>query len=114
MAYDFQRLSGSTNGLPIKVTATVVGSADTIHTAHATSDDEIYIDACVTGATARTLTIAFGGVLDPDNLIPITLEPNEGLVRVIAGVPLSGGLVVKAFASAADEVNIVGKVHRIT
>lgn len=113
--YSYHFLSGgSADGRGIEVAATATPGT-LIHTSHATATDEIYLDAVVTGGTDRTLVIEFGGVTDADDLITVDLKAGEGLVRVVAGLPLTGGIIVRAFcAAAADEINIFGKVHRIT
>lgn len=109
-----QLLSGSTSGVPILVVA-VATLGDTIHTAHATALDEIWLYAQNADTVSRTLTIEFGGVSDPDDLVDaMTILPNSGLVTVIPGIVLTGGLVITAFASAASQINIFGFVNRIT
>ncbi|HEY1191392.1 MAG TPA: hypothetical protein VGE74_27405, partial [Gemmata sp.] len=69
-SYSREKLSGSTNGKPIKVAATATAGT-TIHTAQsgATGWDEIYCWVTNTSASAVNLTIEFGGTTDPDNLI---------------------------------------------
>ena len=57
------KLSGSTNGRGIAVTATAT-LGTTIHTAHATALDEIWLYAANIDSTARILTVEFGGVAD--------------------------------------------------
>ncbi len=111
--YTKQLLSGSTNGRPIKVTPTST-PGETIHTAHASDQDEIWLYAVNTDSTARKLTIEFGGTTAPDDLIEITIQPESGPVLVIPGLILSGGLIVKAFCATADVVLLVGWVNRIT
>lgn len=107
-------LSGSTNGRNIKVVATATAGT-LIHTAVTGSDDidEIFIYAHNTDSSTRTLTIEFGGVSSPDDLIEIDLEPNKGAYLVIPGWLLQNGVVVGAFASAANVVVINGFVNRI-
>ena len=108
-------LSGSTSGRPINVDATATPGT-LIHTAvaGAVDFDEIWLFATNTDSAPRKLTIEFGGVTAPDDLIEITIEAESGSVMVIPGIPLNGGLVVRAFASAADAINISGFANRIT
>lgn len=108
-----QLLSGSTNGRPIKVVATATAGT-TIHTAHATDKDEVWLWASNTDTVARKLTIEFGGTTSPDDTIEVGLAGEPGLVLIIPGIPLTGGVVVKAFAASANVVNIVGFANRIT
>lgn len=108
-----QFLSGSTNGRPVKVAATSTPGT-TIHTAHATATDEIWIWAQNTDTTDRKLTIEFGGTTAPDDLIEVTIPAEAGLVAVVPGLVLTNSLVVKAFAATADVVTCLGYVNRIT
>lgn len=111
--YTKEILSGSTDGSPVKVAATATAGT-LIHTASATAKDEVYLWAVNTDTTARKLTIEWGGTTAPDNLIELTIQPEAGLVIVIPGLPLTNSKVVRAFAAAANVVNIVGYVNRIT
>lgn len=104
-------LSGSTNGRPIKVVATATAGT-TIHTAHASAKDEVYMFATNTDSVERDLTVEFGGVTSPDDLLKFKVPAGETIL-VVAGVPLSGGLLARAFASAANVINITGYVNRI-
>lgn len=114
MAFTKQFLTGGTgDGRQIKVAATSTPGT-LIHTAHATSKDEIYIFANNTDTTARKLTIEWGGTTSPDDLLEVTIPAESGDMQVIAGKPLSGGLVVRAFAATANVVNVSGFVNRIT
>lgn len=110
-------LSGSTNGRPIKVAATATAGT-LIHTASATAGviDELWIYASNSSTDAQLLTVELGGVTDPDDLVVTALpgSTEAALVVVIPGVPITGGVDVKAFSTDADVVNIVGYVNRIT
>lgn len=106
-------LSGSTDGKAVVVAATSTPGT-TVHTAHATSTDEVWLWAQNTDTTARKLTVEFGGTSAPDNLIEVTIPPEGGLVLVCPGLPLTNSLVVKAFAATASVVTIYGYVNRIT
>ena len=112
-AFTKRLLSGSTNGRPIKVVAT--GTPGTvIHTAVAGTDlDEIWIYAVNTSNTSRILTLEFGGATSPDDLINVSLSRDAGLILVAPGSLLNNGLLVRAFASAANVINIMGWVNRI-
>ncbi len=110
MAITKEFLSGSTNGQPIAITQTAT-LGDTVHTAHATSKDEVWIYAVNTSGAQRTLTIEYGGAAS-GNLIVVQIDQNTGLVLVSPGLVLSNSLVVTAFADAAG-VNVVGWVNRI-
>ena len=106
-------LSGSTNGRLIKVAATATAGT-TIHTAHATAEDEIWLYAVNSDTTDRKLTIEFGGTTSPDDLIEQTITAESGLILVVPGLVLTGSVVVRAFAATANVVMIGGYVNRIT
>jgi hypothetical protein len=112
-------LSASTGGEPIKVAQTA--TAGTLIHATGNSDsviDEVWLYANNTDGTDRKLTIEYGGVTSPDDLIEITIPAEAGLVLVIPGLTLSGtgsaARNVRAFASAANVINISGYVNRIS
>jgi len=112
----YKLLSGSTNGLPIKVTQTAT-AGDTIHTAVSgtSSVDIIRLVAHNSSSSDVTLTVEFGGVTDPDDLIVKGLNiPANSSVPVVVDMPLQNSLVVKAFASSADVITITGEVKNIT
>lgn len=100
------------DGLPIKVVATS-SAGTTIHTAHATSIDEIYLYACNTSTASILLTLEWGGTASPDNLIEFNIPAESGLFCISPGLILTGGLVVGAFAASADLITITGFVNRI-
>lgn len=109
-------LSGSTNGRPIKVVATATpGTA--IHTAvtGTSAYDEVYLWATNTDTVARTITIEFGGVSNPDDLIvkAFSLPPSSPPIPLVTGQSLQNGLAVKAFASSANVILISGHANRI-
>jgi hypothetical protein len=106
-------LSGSTDGRPIKVVQTAT-TGTTIHTAHATSIDEVWLWAVNTDTTARKLTIEFGGTSSPDDLIEVTIPAEGGLVLVVPGLVVTDSVVVRAFCATANVVNVVGFVNRIS
>lgn len=118
MAKAFKRkLSGSTDGKPIKVVATATAGT-TIHTAVAGTTagtfDEIWLYAYNGHTAAVTLTIEFGGATVPDQNIVITLASKSGLNLIVPGLILQNGLVVAAFASVANVITISGYVNSIT
>ena len=108
-------LSGSTNGRPIKVVA-VATAGTTIHTAVAGTDDfdEVWLWAVNSDTVERKLTIEYGGVADPDDLIEVTIPAESGLVLVIPGLILQNSLVCRAFAAATNVIMVSGFVNRIT
>ena len=114
MAYNKVKLSGSTDGMGIKVAATSTAGT-TIHTAVAGTStlDEIWLYASNNGTDAKKLTIEYGGANVEDN-IEQTIPGESGLFLVLPGLLLQNEKVVKAFAATADVITIHGYVNRIT
>ena len=108
------KLSGSTNGKLIKVVATATPGT-LIHTAvSGTTDlDEIWIYAVNTSNAKVNLTIEWGGVASPGDLIEVGIQGGEGLVLVIPGAVLNNGKIIRAFADSANVINILGWVNEI-
>jgi hypothetical protein len=114
-----RKLSGSTDGLAIKVTATSSGSANTIHTAVSGTTngtyDEVWLWAQNQHATDDiVLNLEMGGSSDPDNLISVTIPNKEGLFPVLPGLILQNSKIIKAFAATANYIMLYGFVHSIT
>jgi len=111
-------LSGSTDGRMIKVAATATAGT-TIHTGSttATTFDEVWLYAVNSSASSVKLTIEYGGVTSPDDLIEFTVQPESGLYLIVPGLVIKGNataLIVRAFAGTANVINIAGYVNRIT
>ena len=113
-------LSGSTQGKAIKVAATTSGSAGT--TIHATGvsstiEDEVWLYAYNSSASAVTLTIQWGGVTAVDNEIKLSIPALSGLTLVIPGLVLTGtgsaANTVSAYAGTTNVITISGYVNRI-
>ena len=116
--YNKIKLSGSTDGLPIKVTGTATAGAVTVHTAVSGTTvgtfDEIWVYANNTSATAVKLTVEYGTATAADGNIELTIAAESGLVLVIPGLILQNSRVVKAFAATADVILLTGYVNSIT
>ena len=105
------KLSGSTDGKNIKIAATATAGT-LVHTAHATDLDEIYINACIPGATAKWITVEWGEATDPDGLTKLTIPAAVGWVPVVEGKLLTNSLVVRIFAETTNLVMVDGYVLR--
>lgn len=115
-------LSGSTQGKGIKVVQTGT-LGNTIHatTTSATTVDRVYLWAVNSqaAATASTvlLTLEFGGVATPDNLIQTPIPGQAGEVQLCDGHPLLGSgsaaLTISAFAATANVIMVYGYVLRV-
>jgi len=116
---DFQKveLSHSTDGRPIKVTQTATAGND-IHTAQAGTGpdnyDEVWLWAVNTSGTNVLLTIEWGGVTSPDDLIEVDIAGHAGLALIVPGLIIQNSLVIQAFAATTAVINILGYVNRIT
>ena len=112
-----KKLSGSTDGLAVKVTGTSTAATVTVHTAVAGTTvgtfDEIWLYANNTSASAVTLTIEWGTATAADGNIEVTIQPEAGLVTLIPGLILQNAKVVKAFAATADVILLTGFVNAI-
>jgi len=106
-------LSASTNGRPIAVAATA-SAGTTIHTAVSGTTDYDYVTLWASNidTATRTLTLEWGGTGTSDQLGPVSLAANRGLVLVADRLPLRNSLVIKAYSDSANKVNIVGMVQR--
>lgn len=106
--------SGGTNGRMVKVVATATAGT-ILHTAVAgiVDMDEIYIWAFNTHTADVLLTIEWGGVATPDDLIEKTIPAADGLYLVVPGIRLQNGLVVRAFAGTANVIMCAVNVNRI-
>ena len=105
-------LSGAADGKAVKVAATATAGT-TIHTAHATAIDEVWLWAYNSHTANVVLTIEFGGADAPDNNIVVTVPFKSGLVAVVPGLVLTNSLTVKAFAGTTNVVTLSGYINRI-
>ena len=118
MALSKVKLSGSTNGRGIKVAA-IATAGTSIHStpSSAAITDEIWLYAFNSDAAAIVLSVEWGGTTDPDDLIKLSIPPQEPTL-VVPGLVLSGtGSVasnVAAFAGTANKIIITGFVNRIS
>ena len=112
-----RKLSGSTDGKPIKVVATSTAGT-LLHTAIAGTTagtyDEIWLWAYNSHSANLLLTIEFGGAAAPDENIKVTIPFQSGLVPIVPGLILQNGLTVRAFAASANLITISGFVNSIT
>jgi len=123
MATTFTKLAlqpaGTTgDGLGILVAATATAGT-AIHTASATATtiDELWLYAYNDHSSTVVLTVEFGGVTSPKDVIKSTLASQAGLVLICAGLVIQGNAtakVVRAFAATASKVSLFGYVNRIT
>lgn len=110
-------LSGDSNAkfVPFKLTPTTNGTAYTVHTAtSATSPvmaDMVWLKAWNVTANTVRLTLLKGGTAEPGQAMYVDIPPAGNLpTLVLDGMPLKGGLLLKAFASVADALILDGYV----
>ncbi len=108
-------LSGSTSGRGILIAATATAGT-AVHTAVAGASDidEVYLYAVNSSTTDVKLTIEFGGVTGPNDLIEYTVPAENGLHLIVPGLPMNGGLAIAAFAGTTNVIVVFGWVNRIT
>jgi hypothetical protein len=115
-SYSRQLLSGSTNGKAVSVAATATAGT-TIHTALAgtTGYDEIYLYVTNIDSSAHQLTIEWGaaGSATAHLVDTLSIPANSAPIPICPGLVLQNGLVVGAFADAANKLLITGFVNRI-
>ena len=113
--YTKELLSGSTNGKAIKVVQTAT-LGTTIHTAvpGASAWDEVWLYAFNSHSADVMLTIEWGGVTDPDDIVEVTIPAQAGWVPIVPGFLLQNSLVITAFASVANVITIQGWNNAIT
>lgn len=107
-------LGGSTDGAPISITGTNTGSANTIHTASATTDviDEVWLWAYNHSAAAVKLSVEWGS--DTTEIVEVSIPAESGLIAIVPGIRLKNSKTVKAFAATTAVVAIIGNVNRYT
>lgn len=112
-----RKLSGSTNGRAILVTA-ISGDGTTIHTANSgTVDgtyDEIWLYAVNNSGSVVQLTVNFGGVTVTADQIIANVDSKAGLMMVVPGLILQNSCVVGAVADVASGISLYGFVNHIT
>lgn len=89
------------NGIQISATSS---PGTTIDTVDATDFDHLYIFAVNNHTADVTFTLEWGGT--GVTQLEYKLSFQSGLFDVSPGIPLTGGLVVKGFASVTNVVNV--------
>jgi len=113
--YEKVSLSGADHGLGIMVHVNVT-LGTVIHTTpnNTTDWDEVWLWAVNTHTATILLTIEWGGVSVPANIITVGIPAQQGLILVVPGLILQDAKVVTAFAATIDKISISGFVNRIT
>lgn len=117
--YSKSILSGSTNGRAVLVNTTASNTC-VVHTGSTNTSvqHEVWLYAQNTDTTDRKLTIEFGGVTSPNDLIEQTVTAEGGLILVVPGLVLTGNATtaprITAFAATANVVTLHGFVNVIS
>jgi hypothetical protein len=108
-------LSGSTDGMAIKITA-ITTPGNLIHTARLGSIDgtwdEVWLWAYNYSLVDRGLCLEWGSELAIDNIL-IVVPSLVGLVPLTPGLILRNSKVIRAYAADADSLTVVGFVNQI-
>lgn len=116
MADAFELLSGSTNGLGVKIAATATPGT-TVHTAVTGTTDFDLVTLWATNNDAdgetRTLTLEWGTATALDGNIVTPIPCKAGAVMLCDRLPLRNGLTIAGFADEANDVLVFGFVTRI-
>lgn len=108
------KLSGTTEGAPLKITAVSSTGAQTVHTCTTSTGanvwDEIWLWAFAND-TDDDVTIEYGSA---STKVKQRLNYNSGMVQIVPGMIGNGSLVVKAFkGSTGSEVFVGGFVNQV-
>ncbi len=108
-------LTGSTNGRPFRISGATTSGGTLIHTAAsatgADNGDEIWLWMTNTETTTCQVTLRWGGTASSDQML-YSVPAQSGYIIVSSGMFLNGGLAVRAFASASNQINVAGYVNR--
>lgn len=111
--YSRDHLSGLTDGVvaPIANTST---PGSTLHTAHATSIDSVWLYVSNPSSSDETITVEWGGT-GSGNQWTETIKAESGPVLVAPGLPLTNSKTVAAFSSTpSNSLNYWGHYIRST
>lgn len=105
--------TGSTNGIPVKLTGTSSGGAVTWHTCTNTAStfDQVWLSCYNTDTVDRALSLSLGDTTDP---ITINIPSKASSVLCVGGGLFNGGVVISAWGAAANVLFLYGDINRIT
>lgn len=114
--YTKLKLSGSTDGRGILIAATATAGT-TVHTAHATALDEVWLFAYNAHTAAVEVTVEPGGVTAPPtggDQIKVSVPSKSGLLTVIPGLLFTNSVIIRVFAGTTNVIVCSGYVNRIS
>jgi len=108
-------LSGSSEGRGIEITVTVVGSAQTIHTATSTANyhDEVRLYAYNAGDNPVAVTLLIGDTTSPDDYFQVSVPGKAGHFPLLDSQFMEAGDILKAYAATANVIILRGDVLRV-
>ena len=101
-------LTGQTDGRAILVAATATAGT-LLHTATSSGQDLLKVWAVNSSTSAVKLTLEWGGVTAPDDLVEVTIPPEDGPVLVVDRRIVGNSLVVRAFAGTTNVITCFGE-----
>lgn len=112
--YQIVSLSESTDFLPINVVSITDATPDLIHTVTGTVNnyDELWLDAYNYGSVDALLTICYDGISSYQKM-KVPVPASRGLIPILKGLRFNNGVEIKAYASIANTISVVGSVNRI-
>ena len=110
--YQAITLSGSAGGAPILVNAITAGTANTLHTAHATNIHEVWLAAYNYGSVDADIVLCIGGIAAGQQ-ITLTIPAKRGTIPILSGIRFTSSVVISAFASVTTSIAVVGNVNNI-
>lgn len=119
MAASYQKiiLSGSTHGRPIPVTGLTASGGNTIHTGvtgAAESLDEVWLWVYNSATASREINIVWGSTAALSRFTyTVTGRDKDGWQLIVPGHVIRNELVIKAYATVADVLAIMGFVNRL-
>jgi hypothetical protein len=109
-------LSGSTNGLSIRVLGATTSGGVLVHSAYTDTggSDEVWLYGYQYGTTSgQTVTVRFGGATLGDEIRVAMTPGSAGVIPVIPGLPINNSLEVRAFCTTSNEISLYGWVNRV-
>ena len=112
-----EMLTSSPSGRPVLISVISQATAVTIHTAHATAKEEVYLWVTNTSAAAVTLNLLIndGSIVDPDDYIvkTLSLPANSPPLPILTGQTFTSSMVIAAFASVNNALTYQGFINRV-
>lgn len=107
-------LSGSTNGRPIAIAATMTPGTlihQSLNQSGINIGHQIYLSATNLDSADHVLTIQFGGTSTSDEIL-IKVPAGTQVQNILNGDNfINNGVIVRAFADSANKINVYGMIN---